>query len=208
MKILDRNTIIIYDDLTIPLGTIRISDHGSSGGQNGIKHVLSMVGQKSRLIRLRIGIAPNVPEQPKYDPFAAFDTPRSGDLIPDRIKFVLSKFHPNEQARLQQTKLWAIEALKSLLQIGISKTMTHFNKSLEDAAAAEKHREQQQIAGANWREAKRQDRPGSKSAQAVLSDVVNAMAAPDPAPDPAPNKSPATGGAAPATATADATPKS
>ncbi|WP_067140358.1 aminoacyl-tRNA hydrolase [Oceanivirga salmonicida] len=53
-KIKPNNIYVIYDDMDMEIGKIRIRDQGSSGGHNGIKSILSHVGND--FIRIKIGI--------------------------------------------------------------------------------------------------------------------------------------------------------
>jgi len=52
--------IVVYDDLDLPLGRIRIRKDGSAGGHNGIKSIISYIGQD--FPRIRIGIGPKPKE--------------------------------------------------------------------------------------------------------------------------------------------------
>ena len=54
-KIPPENTILIFDDISIPFGKIRIRKKGSHGGQNGVKHIL-MVSGSDAFPRIKIGI--------------------------------------------------------------------------------------------------------------------------------------------------------
>jgi PTH1 family peptidyl-tRNA hydrolase len=55
LKINPSNILVIYDDITLPLGTIRFRESGSSGGHNGIKSIIEELGTES-FNRLKIGI--------------------------------------------------------------------------------------------------------------------------------------------------------
>src|ERR1700722_10741406 len=52
-----RDLIVIYDEIALPLGAIRIRERGSSGGHNGVKSVSGALGSEEWL-RIRIGVAP------------------------------------------------------------------------------------------------------------------------------------------------------
>jgi peptidyl-tRNA hydrolase, PTH1 family len=52
------NTLIIYDDLTLPLGVFRYRQQGSSGGHNGVKSIIKCLGTQ-KIKRLKIGIGYN-----------------------------------------------------------------------------------------------------------------------------------------------------
>ena len=54
-KVEPDHIIVIHDDLDLPLGTLRLRKEGSSGGQNGLKHILQRLGTQA-IARVRIGI--------------------------------------------------------------------------------------------------------------------------------------------------------
>lgn len=82
-----RHVVVIHDDISLPLGSIRLRNRGSSGGQNGVENIIKcMGGASSRFIRVRIGIAP-------------LDGVKPLDLA----RFVLKKFTVEEQAVVKQT---------------------------------------------------------------------------------------------------------
>jgi len=53
----DVNLIVIYDELDLPLGTVRIRERGSSAGHNGMKSIIGALGTQG-FLRIRLGIAP------------------------------------------------------------------------------------------------------------------------------------------------------
>src|SRR5437868_4206745 len=74
--------LVIYDDLDLPVGKIRLRQKGSAGGHNGIKSTISHLGTQE-FNRIRIGI----------------DRPQQGMSIPD---YVLGKFPEQEQALITE----------------------------------------------------------------------------------------------------------
>ena len=48
------NTVVIHDDLDLPIGTLKLKVDGGHGGHNGLRDIISLVG--SNFIRLRVGI--------------------------------------------------------------------------------------------------------------------------------------------------------
>ena len=100
--------IMVYDDLDIPLGTIRIKKEGGSGGHNGVKSIIKRLSTNT-IARIRIGIGND-----------------NSDTIPAE-QFVLEKFRPEESEKVQTAIDKSIEALESILQHGIDKTMSKFN---------------------------------------------------------------------------------
>jgi PTH1 family peptidyl-tRNA hydrolase len=74
-KIPPERVIVLHDDLDLPLGTLRIRKAGSSGGQNGLKHILERFGtQDIPRVRIGIGRPPG-----RMDPAAYVLTPFQGD---------------------------------------------------------------------------------------------------------------------------------
>ncbi|MBT4917655.1 aminoacyl-tRNA hydrolase [Candidatus Peregrinibacteria bacterium] len=91
------NLIAVYDDLDLPLGTIRIRDKGSAGTHNGMKSIIEQIGTQE-FKRIRIGIESR------------------GELAPaqqDTSSYVLSNFTEKEIAPLKKSIEEAVEELKS-----------------------------------------------------------------------------------------------
>ncbi|MCF0217428.1 MAG: aminoacyl-tRNA hydrolase [Malacoplasma sp.] len=86
-KIDYQNILVIYDDVDTEVGKIRIRKSGSSGGQNGIKNIITCL-QTEKIKRIRIGI---------------------GRPIHDLVHHVLTKFNEADESKIQQ----AIECAKS-----------------------------------------------------------------------------------------------
>lgn len=63
-KIENKDVLVIYDDISLDLGTIRFRANGSDGGHNGVKSIIQMLGTKD-FDRLKIGIGPqpNIPSE-------------------------------------------------------------------------------------------------------------------------------------------------
>ena len=83
--------IIIYDDIHIPAGTIRIRQKGSAGGHNGLQSIIDHLGS-SDFPRLRIGIQP-----PHH--------------VGNKKKFVLSKMSSYDRQCMQEVYARAVEAI-------------------------------------------------------------------------------------------------
>ncbi len=94
------NLIVIFDDIDLPLGKIRVREKGSAGTHNGMKSVIEQVGSYE-FKRIRIGIESR------------------GELTPnqqDISSFVLSNFSKNEIPILKNSIDEAIKELKQVLQ--------------------------------------------------------------------------------------------
>lgn len=115
-KISPDNLWIIYDDLDLPLGKIRLRTDGSAGTHNGMKSILQHLPTNT-FPRLRIGIESRGEE-------AGFEVPKQMDTS----NFVLSRFTTKEKPVITQTLEKAQQALESALKKGIPAAMNDFNR--------------------------------------------------------------------------------
>lgn len=106
-KIPLENIIVIYDDIDIEPGLIRIRKKGSSGSHNGMKSVIAELGS-GEFMRVRVGIG-----KPKYD----------GDMI----NYVIGAVSEEEQKALEKGVEKAKEAVIEILKNGIDIAMNKFN---------------------------------------------------------------------------------
>ncbi len=108
-----KRTIVIYDDLDLPIGSLRLRIGGGSGGHNGIKSLIEEVG--SDFIRLRIGIGrPEENGQPAYDP----------EII---ANYVLTAAKGSEEKILAATIKQTSTAIQLVLTDGIEAASRKFN---------------------------------------------------------------------------------
>lgn len=106
-KIPQDKLIVIYDDLDIEFGTIRVRAKGSAGTHNGMKSVL-LHTDGNVFSRVRVGIGGSHKNQ-------------------ETIKFVLNDFTKEEEAEIEKTFQKAAEAVLSIIENGPEKTMSKFN---------------------------------------------------------------------------------
>jgi PTH1 family peptidyl-tRNA hydrolase len=99
--------IVVYDDLALPLGKLRLRQKGSAGGHNGIKSIISTAGS-DEFLRIRVGILPD-------------------RVVGNTRDFVLSKVSKADRVLLEQTEEIATRAVESLVREGIDKSMSAFN---------------------------------------------------------------------------------
>lgn len=111
-----RNIIVLYDEVALPLGSIRVRERGSAGGHNGVKSISGSLGTEEWL-RVRIGIAP---EEAK-----AAEGARQG-----RKEYVLKSFRKQELALLDTALDDAATAVEMILTEGPSSAMARFNRRL------------------------------------------------------------------------------
>ena len=108
INVSQENILVVLDDLALPLGKIRLRAKGSDGGHNGLKNIDQILGNNN-YARLRLGIG------------SEFDKGR-------QVDFVLGKWSDDEKKLIPDVLKTAAEAVKSFGTIGLSFTMTQFNK--------------------------------------------------------------------------------
>lgn len=99
--------LICYDDLNLPIGSIRLRPKGSAGGHNGIKDIIRKVGS-DQFPRLRIGIGDDFYEG-------------------DQVNYVLSRFSDDELQTMEQTLDRACDAAIAFVDHGIDDAMNNYN---------------------------------------------------------------------------------
>jgi peptidyl-tRNA hydrolase, PTH1 family len=109
-----RDLIVIYDEVALPLGSIRIRERGSAGGHNGVKSVSGALGSEEWL-RIRIGIAP--PDD------AAAESARRG-----RKDYVLTQMRKAQLAILDEVLDRTARAVETVLAKGPGPAMNEFNR--------------------------------------------------------------------------------
>jgi len=113
--------IVLYDELAIPLGQLRIRERGSAGGHNGVKSILGSLGTEE-WIRIRIGVGKPPTETGRERKAGGTD-------------YLLS---PLRKMQLQELDLVlddAVRAVEMVLTHGVGKAMNEFNRKVsgEDA---------------------------------------------------------------------------
>ncbi len=101
------NILVVCDDISLPVGTIRMKPSGSDAGHNGLKNIAQVLGTQA-YARLRIGIGN--------------DYPRGG-----QIDFVLGRFTADEEKLINAKAETAAEAVKAFALSGIQFAMNHYN---------------------------------------------------------------------------------
>jgi PTH1 family peptidyl-tRNA hydrolase len=105
--------LVIYDDLDLPLGKIRLRQSGSSGGHKGMNSIISALGSED-FPRIRVGIGRPQGEKRSI----------SEDAI---VNYVLSDFRPQEEAIVKPVIVQVAEAIDCFLTQGIEAAMNKFN---------------------------------------------------------------------------------
>ena len=101
----ESDLIVIYDELDLPLGTIRIRKRGSSAGHNGMKSIIGALGTQE-FLRIRLGIAPE--------------------------KRILKPFTKRQLKVVDEVLDTAAEAVKVILTEGPDAAMNRFNRKKDD----------------------------------------------------------------------------
>ena len=104
-----KDIIVIYDDMDLPFGDIRIREKGSSGGHNGIKSIISHIGEE--FIRIKCGI---------------------GAKEKDAIEYVLGEFNQTEQKNLDKILENINNCVVEILNVqNLDRIMQKYNKKKE-----------------------------------------------------------------------------
>ena len=107
-KIPPERVIVIYDDIAIPLGKVRVRANGSAGGHNGIKSIIAHLGS-DKFPRVKVGVGS--PTNPEYD----------------LADWVLGSFTQAERKTINDTLDRALGAAETLIQKGILEAQNKFN---------------------------------------------------------------------------------
>ncbi len=101
------NVIIVYDDLDLPTGSIRIKEKGSAGGHNGLRSIMNMLGTQE-IPRIRIGI----------------DSPEGRISV---IDYVLGHFNEVENQSIEESLDDISSIVKEIITKGYQSAMNRFN---------------------------------------------------------------------------------
>ena len=113
----ESDLVLLYDELDLPFGTLRVRPRGRSAGHNGVESVIAALGTQE-VARIRLGVAPDYP-------------------VSDGARYVLSQFKKAQYPIVDQVLDTAAEAVKVILTEGIQAAMNRFNRKAEEAGAPE-----------------------------------------------------------------------
>jgi PTH1 family peptidyl-tRNA hydrolase len=114
LQLTPEDLIVVYDEMDLPVGRIRLRKQGSAGGHNGVKSLIQHL-QTDAFARIRIGVG-----RPKGDP---------------SIDHVLGKFGRNEIEPIRDAIDRTADAVEAILAEGLDAAMNRFNRK-EDGAAS------------------------------------------------------------------------
>jgi PTH1 family peptidyl-tRNA hydrolase len=103
--------LVVFDEVHLPLGRLRLRRSGSPGGHRGMESILESL-QSAEVPRLRLGVAGET-------------TPEGGDELVD---FVLAPFAPQELGAVDEMILRAADACDAWIADGVEATMNAFNR--------------------------------------------------------------------------------
>ena len=109
--------IVIYDDIDLEPGQIRIRKKGSAGGHNGIKSIIAQIGTQN-FYRIKVGVGAK---------------PKGWDLA----DYVLGRFSSEERELVDKAICDAADAVEMILKDGIEAAMNHYNGAAKKKKATE-----------------------------------------------------------------------
>jgi peptidyl-tRNA hydrolase, PTH1 family len=111
-----KDLIVIYDDIDLPLGKIKISFNRSSGGHNGLASVIRSI-KSEEFLRIRIGISPATPSGKVRKPKGEKDV----------LKFLLGEFKKPELETIKKLSKKVSEAVEMIFTESKEKAMSLYN---------------------------------------------------------------------------------
>lgn len=109
-KLSPESVLVIYDDMDLPLGRLRLRLSGSAGGHNGMKSIISHLGSE-KFSRLRIGIG-------------------KSDGKKETVSHVLGRFAPDEASVVNGVLDLTLKVVEMSLKEGVAKAMSLYNNSV------------------------------------------------------------------------------
>ena len=106
------DVVVIYDELDLPLGTIRIRQRGSSAGHNGMESVIGALGTQE-FLRIRLGVTPDRKK------------------VLEGARYLLKPLRKAQLKIVDEVLDRAAEAVKVILTEGPAAAMNRFNRRLE-----------------------------------------------------------------------------
>ena len=103
----EEELLVIYDDISLEVGQLRIRRKGSAGGHNGIKNIIEQLGTQN-FLRVKVGVG---------------EKPAGWDLA----DYVLGHFSKEEQVLMEEAFLRAADAASALLTEDVERVMNQYN---------------------------------------------------------------------------------
>lgn len=99
--------LVIFDDISLEPGVLRVRQKGSAGGHNGIKSIIAHLGTQN-FPRIKVGVGGNKTHS-------------------DLADFVLGHFTAREKPLMEESRQEAVKAIETILSSGVEKAMNDFN---------------------------------------------------------------------------------
>ncbi len=113
----EQDLVLLYDELDLPFGTLRVRPRGRSAGHNGMQSVIGALGTQE-ITRVRLGIGPDYP-------------------VGDGAKYVLSQLKKSQLEVVDQMLEQAADAVRVILADGVQAAMNRFNRKAEEEATSD-----------------------------------------------------------------------
>jgi PTH1 family peptidyl-tRNA hydrolase len=110
----EKDLVVLYDELDLPFGTLRIRERGRSAGHNGMESILGSLGTQE-FVRIRLGVGPGHP-------------------LSDGASYLLAPMKKSRLAEAVPMIETAADAVGVILKDGVSAAMNRFNRKNEDAS--------------------------------------------------------------------------
>ena len=113
----EEDLVVLYDELDLPFGTLRVRPRGRSAGHNGMQSVISALSTQE-ITRVRMGIGPDFP-------------------VGDGAKYVLSQLKKAQLEVVDRMLDDTAEAVRVILADGVETAMSKFNRKAEEEATSD-----------------------------------------------------------------------
>jgi peptidyl-tRNA hydrolase, PTH1 family len=113
-----KDLIVLYDELALPFGSIRVRERGSAGGHNGVKSIIACLGGSQEFLRVRLGVAPEY-------------------KLTNGRDYLLSPMRKAQLPLKDEALEAGSEAVRMILTLGASAAMNRFNQKVNGAGQAE-----------------------------------------------------------------------
>ncbi len=108
----EKDLVILYDELDLPFGTLRVRERGRSAGHNGMESIIGSLGTQE-FVRIRLGVGPGHP-------------------LSDGASYLLAPMKKSRLAEAVPMIETAADAIGVILKDGVSAAMNRFNRKPED----------------------------------------------------------------------------
>ena len=113
----EEDLILLYDELDLPFGTLRVRPRGRSAGHNGVQSIIGTLGTQE-FTRIRLGIGPDHP-------------------VGDGARYVLAPLKKAQLEVVSEVLDQASEAVRVILADGVQAAMNRFNRKPEEEATSD-----------------------------------------------------------------------